>query len=70
MTTAAEMVQLYTDAEAKVLKGQTVKVNGRELTRANLAEIRAGRQEWEAKASAAAQKAAGVRRGRSLASFD
>jgi len=70
MTTAAEMVQLYTDAEAKVLKGQTVKMNGRELTRANLAEIRAGRREWEAKAATAAAKAAGKRTTHSLASFN
>jgi len=56
MTTAAEMVQLYTEAEAKVLKGQTVKMNGRELTRA--------------KAATAAAKAAGKRTTHSLASFN
>jgi len=69
MTTAAEMVQLYTDAEAKVLQGQTVKMNGRELTRADLASIRAGRQEWEAKAAAEARQAAGKRSTYSLARF-
>ncbi len=69
MTTAAEMVTLYTTAEAKVLSGQTVKMNGRELTRANLAEIRAGRREWEAKAQAQSRVAAGRKSTRSLANF-
>lgn len=68
--TPAQMLQLYIDAEAKVLRGQTVEMNGRKLGRANLAEIRAGRQEWERKAAAAQAAAHGRKSGYSLASFD
>ena len=68
MATAAEMVQLYTDAEAKVLKGQSVSMNGRSLTYVNLQEIRAGRLEWERRANA--EKSPGRKSGYSLARFD
>ncbi|HXD38780.1 MAG TPA: primosomal replication protein PriB/PriC domain protein [Rhodanobacter sp.] len=47
MSTATDMLQLYLDAEAKVLAGQSVAWGDRTLTRANLAEIRAGRAEWQ-----------------------
>lgn len=56
MATAAEMVQAYTDAEMSVLRGQSVRMGDRILTRADLAEIRAGRREWQA---AAAREAGG-----------
>lgn len=49
MPTAQEMVDLYIDAEAKVLKGQSVEMGGRKLTRADLVQIREGRKEWERK---------------------
>lgn len=45
-TTAETMYQLYLDAEVKVLSGQTVKFGERQLTLANLKEIRDGRIEW------------------------
>lgn len=64
--TAQEMLDLYIDAEAKVLAGQTVKFNGRELTRVNLTEIRNGRVEWERKVNAQRR---GRRGGFSLASM-
>ncbi len=64
MPTAQEMVNLYTDAEAKVLLGQSVQMNGRTLTRANLKEIRDGRREWERKVVRSSR-----RRGPSLARF-
>lgn len=47
--TVAEMIAFYTDAELRVLKGQRVRFGDREWTRADLGEIRAGRQEWERK---------------------
>lgn len=49
MTTATDMVAFYTAAEAKVLKGQTIRHGDRQLTLANLQEIRDGRREWEAR---------------------
>lgn len=51
MPTAQEMVDLYTQAEMKILAGQQVEMNGRKLTRANLNEVRQGRLEWERKVS-------------------
>lgn len=55
MTTATEMLNLYIDAEAKVLQGQEVMMNGRKMTRANLTEIRKGRQEWQQRVNAEQQ---------------
>lgn len=49
MPTASQMLQRYLDAEAAVLDGQSVRMGDRSLTRADLAEIQAGRREWEAK---------------------
>lgn len=49
MSTASDMVNLYIAAERAVLQGQSYTIANRTLTRANLAEIRAGRKEWEAK---------------------
>ncbi|UXA48518.1 DUF6148 family protein [Xanthomonas prunicola] len=48
MTTAQEMLTSYTQAELAVLKGQSFRFGERMLTRADLAEIRKGRQEWQA----------------------
>jgi len=47
LTTAQNMLQFYIDAETAVLKGQTVRHGERLLTRADLEQIRAGRQEWQ-----------------------
>lgn len=52
MTTATEMRDFYIAAELAVLKGQSFRYGDRYLTRADLVEIRKGRQEWEAKAAA------------------
>lgn len=46
---AREMLQFYIDAEQKVLAGQSMTKGGRSWTRADLGEIRKGRQEWERK---------------------
>lgn len=49
-STAQVMLQAYLAAETAVLSGQSFRFGERQLTRADLAEIRAGRREWEAKA--------------------
>lgn len=48
MKTAQEMLDFYIDAEVAVLSGQTVRLGDRQLSRADLAEIRNGRKEWQA----------------------
>jgi len=47
MTTAADMVQRYTEAEEEVLLGRTVQWGDRQLGMPDLEEIRRGRREWE-----------------------
>ena len=42
------MLEMYLAAEAAVLQGQSFRMGERQLNRADLAEIRAGRREWEA----------------------
>lgn len=66
MTTAAEMVQIYIDAEQKVLKGVEVRMGDRWLKRSDLDMIRAGRKEWEVRAAA---EASGRRGGFKAVSF-
>ncbi|WP_115562353.1 primosomal replication protein PriB/PriC domain protein [Xanthomonas arboricola] len=48
MKSAQEMLITYQQAEIAVLQGQSVRFGERMLTRADLAEIRKGRQEWQA----------------------
>jgi hypothetical protein len=45
---AQEMRGLYIKAEKAVLQGQSYNIGGQSLTRANLTEIRKGRDEWQA----------------------
>ena len=52
MATAQEMLTFYTDAEIAVLKGQRVRFGERDLTRADLEQIRAGRREWQMRVDA------------------
>ena len=42
-----ERLELYYEAERKVLRGQSYTIGNRQLTRANLAEIRAAIKELE-----------------------
>ncbi|MBD9368846.1 primosomal replication protein PriB/PriC domain protein [Xanthomonas sp. XNM01] len=56
MATAQQMLDLYTTAEAAVLQGQSVRIGERQLTRADLAEIRAGRREWQSQVQAEANR--------------
>lgn len=51
MSIATDMVAKYLEAETALLLGKTVSFGGRTLTVENLAEIRKGRQEWEARAA-------------------
>lgn len=46
------MRDAYLAAELAVLNGQSYRFGDRELTRADLPEIRAGRAEWERRANA------------------
>jgi hypothetical protein len=46
------MRDLYIAAEQAVLLGQRVRFGDRELSRADLVEIRNGRREWEARVAA------------------
>lgn len=65
MSTATEMVALYLDAEKAILKGQTMEINGRRLTRANLAEVVTERAKWERRVTSENNRG----RGHALASF-
>lgn len=63
---AAEMLALYISAEKAVLDGKTYKHADKIWTSEDLAEIRAGRREWEARVAA---ESGGRRRGPAVASF-
>jgi len=52
MSTATDMLAAYMAAEAAILSGKTVTVNGRTLAQENLLEVRRGRQEWERRVAA------------------
>jgi len=52
MTIATDMLAAYMAAEVAVLQGKEATIGDRKLRFEDLAEIRAGRKEWEAKASA------------------
>lgn len=49
MSTTAERLALYLNAEAKILAGQSVSFGDRQLTRADLAEVRRGIASLEAR---------------------
>ncbi|ERU47130.1 hypothetical protein Q090_06375, partial [Pseudomonas aeruginosa C51] len=67
--TAQQMLDKYLEAEAAVLEGRTVIFNGRTHTMEDIEKIRAGRQEWERRAAAERDRAAGRRPGPALAEF-
>lgn len=60
MSTATDMLSLYTQAEMAVLKGQEFTLGDRKVRRADLVEIRSGRREWEAKVAAEKARAVGA----------
>ena len=59
MSEATDMLASYIAAEKAVLEGKTYRRGDRLLTMEDLPEIRKGRQEWEARAAAEANQAAG-----------
>lgn len=69
MSNATDMRDAYIAAELAVLKGQRYSIAGRDLTRADLAEIRVGRREWERRVLAETDAAAGMRSSVLLADF-
>lgn len=69
MSQATDMRDAYIAAEIAVLKGQSYRFGERQLTRADLAEIRDGRREWESKVQAEVARAAGVSSSVALATF-
>lgn len=60
MSIATDMRDAYLAAEKAILLGQAYTLGDRTLTRANLREVIAGRQEWERKALAEARGASGA----------
>lgn len=63
MTTSAQMLAKYLEAEQAVLAGKTITFQGRSMSMENLQEIRAGRREWEARI---AQESRGASRSPSI----
>lgn len=49
MTTSAQILAKYLEAEQAILAGKTISFQGRSMGMEDLAEIRKGRQEWEAR---------------------
>ena len=52
MSTATDMLAKYLAAEASLLSGKETRLGDRTLRMEDLAEIRKGRQEWEARVRA------------------
>lgn len=52
LETLKRRLQLYYDAEERILEGQSYSIGSRSLTRANLAEVRNSIKELEAKVNA------------------
>ena len=64
---AEARLQQYLDAEAKVLAGQRVSIDGQDLTRANLADIQGGIDAWNARVRSLSATASGRTRMRTIA---
>lgn len=64
---AETQLAAYLAAETAVLSGQSYELAGRRLTRANLADIRAGLDHWDKKVKELTQSAAGTSRARAFA---
>ena len=60
MTQATDMLDLYIQAETAVLTGQEYRLGDRTLRYADLAEIRKGRAEWQARVNAEQARASGL----------
>ncbi len=60
MSNATEMLAKYLAAESALLEGKEVSFGDRRLRREDLAEIRAGRLEWERRVANEQASASGV----------
>ncbi len=60
MSTATDMLAAYTAAELDVLAGKEGRVGDRSFRFEDLAEIRKGRQEWEARVRTEQARASGA----------
>lgn len=60
MTQATDMLNLYITAETAVLTGQEFQLGDRKLRRADLAEIQAGRREWQSRVNAEQARSSGA----------
>jgi hypothetical protein len=70
MSLATDMLESYIAAEKAVLKGLAYRTSdGRQLTRANLPEIIAGRREWERRVASETSVAGGREGGYAVADF-
>lgn len=63
---AQASLDAYLAAEAKILKGQKVELDGRVLTRANLADVQIGITTWDARVKQLAGQASGRGRMRTV----
>lgn len=61
---AEEKLQLYLAAIDKIILKQRVEIDGQSLTRANLADVQAAVEYWDAKAKTLAASSSGGGRGR------
>ena len=60
MSTATDMLAKYIKAEGDLLEGKEVRIGDVTYRSEDLAQIRAGRQEWERKVLAERNRAAGA----------
>lgn len=63
---AETQLAAYLAAETAVLAGQAYTIGGRSLTRANLADIRAGIDSWNNRVQQLSASAQGMRRSRTV----
>lgn len=63
---AETQLSAYLAAESAVLSGQAYSIGGRSVTRANLAEIRAGIDSWNARVVQLNNRTEGRSRGRTV----
>ena len=61
MTQATDMVAAYIAAEMALMSGKEARLGDRTLRYEDLAEVRAGRQEWETAAATEAARSRGVK---------
>jgi hypothetical protein len=66
LSQAESRLALYLEAEAAVLSAQSYEINGRRLTRADVAEIRAGIVFWENRVNTLTASVAGRTRARTV----